>query len=59
MPIPEFIVRLRHKIGHDPLWLPGTTAVVLDGDRVLLVRRSDNGAWGPVTGVVDPGEPCT
>jgi 8-oxo-dGTP pyrophosphatase MutT (NUDIX family) len=23
---------------------------------VLLVRRSDNGAWTPVTGIVDPGE---
>ena len=24
--------------------------------RVLLVRRADNGAWTPVTGIVDPGE---
>jgi ADP-ribose pyrophosphatase YjhB (NUDIX family) len=56
MPIPDFIVRLREKVGHDPLWLPGVTAVVLDGDRVLLVRRSDNGRWAPVTGIVDPGE---
>jgi 8-oxo-dGTP pyrophosphatase MutT (NUDIX family) len=23
---------------------------------VLLVRRSDNGAWTPVTGIIDPGE---
>lgn len=23
---------------------------------VLLVRRGDNGAWTPVTGIVDPGE---
>ena len=23
---------------------------------VLLVRRSDNGAWTPVTGIADPGE---
>jgi ADP-ribose pyrophosphatase YjhB (NUDIX family) len=56
MPIPDFIVRLRDKIGHDPLWLPGVTAVVLDADSVLLVRRSDNGRWAPVTGIVDPGE---
>ena len=56
MPIPEFVLRLREKIGHDPLWLPGVTAVVLRGDEVLLVRRSDNGRWGPVTGIVDPGE---
>ena len=56
MPIPDFIVRLREKIGHDALWLPGVTAVVLRGDEVLLVRRSDNGQWAPVTGIVDPGE---
>lgn len=56
MPIPEFIARLREKIGHDLLWLPGATAVVLDAERVLLVRRADDGRWTPVTGIVDPGE---
>jgi ADP-ribose pyrophosphatase YjhB (NUDIX family) len=56
VPIPEFIVNLRRHIGHEPLWLPGVTAVVLRDDAVLLVRRSDNGAWAPVSGIVDPGE---
>lgn len=103
MPIPEFIVELRSKIGHAPLWLIGCTAVVLrphgddaaattdaeaaeqstgtvnaaqapragrglravdrqrwsagDGSEdILLVQRSDDGLWAPVTGVVDPGE---
>lgn len=56
MPVPDFVLRMREKIGHDPLWLPGVTAVVLRGTDVLLVRRSDNGAWAPVTGIVDPGE---
>lgn len=91
MPIPEFVVALREKIGRSPLWLPGVTAVVLrpradgavagrpqagEGDataetsggnggeslradtglEVLLVRRSDNGMWAPITGIVDPGE---
>ena len=58
MPTPEYILTLRGKIGHDYLWLSGATAVIRrDSDhRVLLVRRSDNGAWTPVTGIVDPGE---
>jgi ADP-ribose pyrophosphatase YjhB (NUDIX family) len=56
MPVPEFILRLRERLGHDPLWLPGVTAVVLRDADVLLVRRSDNGQWAPVTGIVDPGE---
>jgi ADP-ribose pyrophosphatase YjhB (NUDIX family) len=56
MPIPDFIVGLREKIGHELLWLPGVTSVVLRENEVLLVRRADTGAWAPVTGIVDPGE---
>jgi 8-oxo-dGTP pyrophosphatase MutT (NUDIX family) len=56
VPVPDFVLRLREKVGHELLWLPGVTAVVLDEDRVLLVRRADNGQWGPVSGIVEPGE---
>ncbi|TPX03283.1 NUDIX domain-containing protein, partial [Schumannella luteola] len=56
MPIPDFVRELRQHIGTTPLWLTGATAVVLDGDRMLLIRRSDTGEWAPITGIVDPGE---
>ncbi|WP_347350520.1 NUDIX domain-containing protein [Intrasporangium sp.] len=60
MPIPPYVAHLRTMIGHDLLWLPGCTAVVLrevgHGTEVLLLRRSDTGEWTPVTGIVDPGE---
>lgn len=56
MPIPDFVLALREKIGHDPLWLSGATAVIIDDDQILLVRRAEDGEWSPVTGVVDPGE---
>ncbi|MFC6288098.1 NUDIX domain-containing protein [Nocardioides sp. GCM10027113] len=56
MPIPAFIVELRRLVGTTELWLPGVTAVVRRGDEVLLVQRSDNLEWTPVTGIVDPGE---
>jgi len=56
MAIPDFILALRSKIGNDPLWLSGITAIVLRDNEVLLVRRADNGAWTPVTGIIDPGE---
>ncbi|HET7398872.1 MAG TPA: NUDIX domain-containing protein [Intrasporangium sp.] len=60
MPIPPFVTALRRRVGHDLLWLPGVTAVVVRGadagPEVLLVRRADNGSWTPVTGIVDPGE---
>ena len=32
------------------------TAVIRRDRELLLARRSDNGHWGPVTGIVDPGE---
>ncbi|KXT56573.1 NTP pyrophosphohydrolase [Gordonia sihwensis] len=60
MPTPEYVLKLREHIGHDPLVLIGVTAVILREDanevRVLLGRRSDNGALAPITGIVDPGE---
>ena len=56
MATPEFILDLRAKIGHAPLWLTGVTAVVLCKSQVLLVRRADTGEWSPITGIVDPGE---
>lgn len=57
MPIPTFVAELRAHVGTALLWLPGVTAVTLDADdRVLLVRRSDNGRWALVSGIVEPGE---
>jgi ADP-ribose pyrophosphatase YjhB (NUDIX family) len=60
MPTPDFVLALREKVGHHPLWMSGVTAVVTRetsaGVELLLVRRSDNAAWTPVTGIIDPGE---
>jgi ADP-ribose pyrophosphatase YjhB (NUDIX family) len=56
MGIPDFIVSLRERVGTAPLWLSGVTAVILDGPRVLLVRRGDTGEWAPVSGILEPGE---
>lgn len=57
MATPDFILELREKIGHAPLWLSGVTAVVERDGEILMVRRADTGAWTPVTGIIDPGEP--
>jgi 8-oxo-dGTP pyrophosphatase MutT (NUDIX family) len=56
MPVPDFVLELRRHVGTTELWLPGVTAVVLKDRHVLLVQRSDNLQWTPVTGIVDPGE---
>ncbi|KGM12072.1 NUDIX hydrolase [Cellulomonas carbonis] len=57
MPIPEFVLRLRERVGTDVLWLPGTSAVVVDDEaRILLGRRADNGRWAVPSGILEPGE---
>lgn len=57
MPVPEYVTKLRAHLGHDLLLLPGTSAIVHDDDqRLLLVRRGDNGKWSLPAGMVDPGE---
>lgn len=56
MPTPEFVLRLREKIGHDLLPMSGATGVVLDGDRLLLGRRADTGRWALPSGILEPGE---
>jgi 8-oxo-dGTP pyrophosphatase MutT (NUDIX family) len=60
VPVPEFVLQLRRRIGHDPLFLVGVTAVVLRGDdastEVLYGRRSDTGLWALPSGIVEPGE---
>lgn len=60
MPTPAYISALRRVYGQGLLLLPGVSAVVADGsagaERVLLVRRSDNGQWEVPSGIVEPGE---
>ena len=57
VPVPDFVQRLRASVGHAPLWLSGVSAVVIDEDgRLLLGRRTDNGLWAVVSGILDPGE---
>ena len=57
MATPEFILALREKIGHEELWLPGVSVVVVDeAGRLLLGRRSDNSQWAVISGIPEPGE---
>ena len=57
MPTPEFILKLREKVGHGPLWRVGITAYVEDDTgRILLGRRADTGEWALVYGINEPGE---
>ena len=57
MATPDFILKLRETIGHDMLWIPAVRGVVFDdAGRVLLGQRADNGRWGLIAGILEPGE---
>ncbi|MEO8262980.1 MAG: NUDIX domain-containing protein [Pseudolysinimonas sp.] len=56
MPTPPFILELREHVGTLPLWLSGVTAVVVRGDELLMIKRTDNGRWASVAGIIEPGE---
>ncbi len=57
MPVPDFVLALRSRVGHDLLPLVGVTAVVTDPQgRVLLGLRSDVHEWALPSGIVEPGE---
>jgi 8-oxo-dGTP pyrophosphatase MutT (NUDIX family) len=57
MPIPEFVRRLRQKIGHDLLLLPAVSVVIFNAaQEVLLVQRRDNQRWELPSGLIEPGE---
>jgi ADP-ribose pyrophosphatase YjhB (NUDIX family) len=53
----DYILQLRQYIGHRPILMVGAAILVLDDEnRVLLMKRSDSGCWGPPGGAVEPGE---
>ncbi len=57
MPIPDFVRRLRQKIGTDLLLVPTVGAVVCDeAGRVLLVRHIGSGRWSFPGGIIEPLE---
>ncbi len=56
MPVPDFVLALREKLGHDLLPMLGVTAVVWRDGQILLGRRADTGHWALPSGIVEPGE---
>ena len=57
MPISEYLQDLRAHVGHAMIMVPSVSAVVVNDEGALLLgRRSDNGRWSLLAGMVDPGE---
>src|SRR4051794_4176924 len=52
-----YLRRLRDAVGNDLIVLPGAAGIVRgDQDRILLLRRADDGTWDLPGGATDPGE---
>lgn len=54
--ISEYLRALRSKVGHDLLMLPAVTAVIREGERMLLARSVGSTRWSLIGGAVEPGE---
>ena len=53
----DYINKLRTYVGNQPLIMVGATVLVLDTqNRLLLMKRSDNGNWGVPGGAMELGE---
>lgn len=57
MPMSEHLRRIRERVGHDLLLIPGVTGLVYDdAGRILLVHENEVGRWAPPGGAIEPGE---
>jgi 8-oxo-dGTP pyrophosphatase MutT (NUDIX family) len=53
----DYLLELRKYVGHRPLLMVGAATLIVDEqNRLLLMKRSDSGCWGPPGGAVEPGE---
>jgi ADP-ribose pyrophosphatase YjhB (NUDIX family) len=48
--------RLARDLGYVTAKVGAEAGIFDDDDRILLIRRSDDGCWGLISGYVDPGE---
>jgi 8-oxo-dGTP pyrophosphatase MutT (NUDIX family) len=53
----DYILELRKLIGQRPILMVGAAVLLVDHEkRLLLMKRSDSGCWGPPGGATEPGE---
>jgi 8-oxo-dGTP pyrophosphatase MutT (NUDIX family) len=53
----DYIQSLRQRIGHAPILMVGAAILIVDEqNRLLLLKRSDSGCWGPPGGGTELGE---
>jgi 8-oxo-dGTP pyrophosphatase MutT (NUDIX family) len=57
MPMSDYLLRIRQRVGHDLLVLPSAAIVLRDNDgRVLFGLHADKNIWVTPGGLIEPGE---
>ena len=51
-----YITEIRKKVGHDPIFMPCASGVIIENDKMLLQKRSDDGTWAFHGGGLEFGE---
>ncbi len=53
----SYVKNLRRKIGTELLQVPAVAALIRDRqNKLLCVRKSEDGLWGLPAGAIEPGE---
>ena len=52
----DYVKYIRSRVGHDKIILNAAGAIITKDDMILLQRRSDNGAWGLIGGILEMDE---
>lgn len=56
MGMPEYLRRLREKVGHDLLFLPSVACLIRDSEERILLVKHVEGWWNLPGGFIDLGE---
>lgn len=52
----SYINEIRKKVGHDPVFMPCSCGVIMENDKILLQKRTDDGTWALNGGSLEFGE---
>lgn len=52
----SYISTIRKKVGHDPVFMPFSCGVIIEDDKILLQKRTDDGTWALNGGCLEFGE---
>lgn len=52
----DYVKYIRQMVGHKKIIMNAAGAIIVKDDKILLQRRSDNGKWSLIGGIMEIGE---